>query len=56
MRGRLAPSLPFKPPSHGGWSNRFASIEHARLKLRAWIHAYNHERPHQSLNDKTPNQ
>lgn len=38
------------------WSNRFASIEHARLKLRAWIHAYNHERPHQSLNYKTPNQ
>lgn len=38
------------------WSNRFASIEHARLKLRAWIHAYNHERPHQSLNYKTPSQ
>lgn len=38
------------------WCNRFASIEHARLKLRAWIHAYNHQRPHQSLAYKTPTQ
>ncbi|RYD74367.1 MAG: transposase, partial [Verrucomicrobiaceae bacterium] len=36
------------------WCNRFASIEHARLKLRAWLHAHNHERPHQSLKYKTP--
>lgn len=38
------------------WCNRFESIEHARLKLRAWIHHYNHHRPHQALNFKTPNQ
>lgn len=36
------------------WCNRFQSIEHARLKLRAWIHHYNHHRPHQSLNYLTP--
>jgi putative transposase len=38
------------------WCNRFASIEHARLKLRAWIHHYNTRRPHQSLAYKTPTQ
>ena len=38
------------------WCNRFESIEHARLKLRAWIHRYNHNRPHQSLKYKSPNQ
>lgn len=36
--------------------NRFASLEHARLKLRTWIHHYNTRRPHQPLNDKTPRQ
>jgi putative transposase len=38
------------------WCNRFQSIEHARLKLRAWIHRYNHHRPHQALKYKSPNQ
>ena len=38
------------------WCNRFASIDHARLKLRAWIHHYNTRRPHQSLAYKTPSQ
>lgn len=38
------------------WCNRFASIEHARLKLKAWIGHYNTRRPHQSLSYKTPNQ
>lgn len=38
------------------WCNRFQSIEHARLKLRAWIHRYNHHRPHQSLHYLSPNQ
>lgn len=38
------------------WCNRFQSIEHARLKLRAWIHRYNHHRPHQSLKYKSPTQ
>lgn len=35
---------------------RAASIEHARLKLKAWIEHYNTRRPHQSLGYKTPNQ
>ncbi|TAE75772.1 MAG: transposase, partial [Verrucomicrobia bacterium] len=38
------------------WCNRFASIEHARLKLRAWVNHYNTHRPHQSLAYRTPNQ
>lgn len=38
------------------WCNRFQSIEQARLKLRAWIHHYNHHRPHQSLKYKSPHQ
>ncbi len=38
------------------WCNRFASIEHARLKLRAWIHHYNTNTPNQSLANKTQNQ
>jgi putative transposase len=38
------------------WCNRFQSIEQARLKLRAWIHHYNHHRPHQALKYKSPNQ
>jgi putative transposase len=38
------------------WCNRFQSIEHARLKLRAWLHRYNHHRPHQSLKYLSPNQ
>lgn len=37
------------------WCNRFHSIEHARLKLRAWIHHYNNHRPHQALKYLTPN-
>jgi putative transposase len=38
------------------WCHRFQSIEHARLKLRAWIDRYNQHRPHQSLNYLSPNQ
>ena len=38
------------------WCHRFESIQHARLKLRAWIHRYNNHRPHQSLKYKSPNQ
>lgn len=38
------------------WCNRFQSIQHAKLKLRAWIHRYNHHRPHQSLKYLSPNQ
>ena len=39
-----------------GWCNRFTTIEHARLKLRAWIEHYNTRRPHQSLRYMTPSQ
>ena len=38
------------------WTQRFASLEHARMKIRAWIHNYNHRRPHQALNYRTPAQ
>lgn len=38
------------------WTQRFASLEHARMKVRAWIHNYNHQRPHQALNYRTPAQ
>lgn len=38
------------------WINRFESIEEAREKIRVWIDWYNHERPHQSLNYKTPSE
>ena len=36
------------------WTRKYKSIEHARLALRAWINAYNTQRPHQALNFKTP--
>jgi len=35
------------------WSQRFASLEHARMNIQAWIHNYNHRRPHQALNYRT---
>ena len=38
------------------WNRRFKSIAHARHALRAWIHDYNHRRPHQSLKYLTPTQ
>jgi putative transposase len=38
------------------WTQRFTSLEHARMKIRAWIHNYNHRRPHQALNYRTPAQ
>lgn len=38
------------------WINRFESIEEARVKIRRWIDWYNTDRPHQSLNYKTPNE
>jgi transposase InsO family protein len=33
---------------------RFTTIEEAQAALDAWVHAYNHERPHQSLGDRPP--
>ncbi len=38
------------------WTQRFASLEHARMKIRAWIHNNTHRRPHQALNYRTPAQ
>lgn len=35
-------------------SQRFASLEYARMKIRSWIH--NHRRPHQGFNYRTPAQ
>jgi transposase InsO family protein len=32
----------------------FASIEHAQAELDAWVHHYNHERPHQSIGGLAP--
>jgi putative transposase len=38
------------------WTRNFKTIQQARLALRAWIHNYNHHRPHQALKYQTPNQ
>ena len=38
------------------WTQRFVTLEHARMKIRAWIDLYNHRRPHQALNYRTPAQ
>lgn len=32
----------------------FASLDEARQKLAVWRHHYNHQRPHSSLQDRTP--
>jgi len=36
--------------------NAFENMQDATEKLRFWIEYYNHERPHSSLNDRTPNE
>lgn len=36
------------------WLENFESFEHARLRVREWIHWYNHGRPHQSLGYVSP--
>lgn len=38
------------------WLHRFADIQEARAEIARYIHHYNHERPHQSLAYRTPNQ
>lgn len=35
-------------------ANVFFTIEQAQELIDAWVHEYNHERPHQSLNYQTP--
>jgi putative transposase len=32
----------------------FPTLEHARERLAAWRHHYNHERPHSGLDDRAP--
>ena len=34
--------------------HRFDSLQHASRLISHWIHFYNHRRPHQALNMKTP--
>ena len=36
--------------------NAFDNMKDAKEKLNFWIDYYNHERPHSSLNDQTPNE
>jgi putative transposase len=36
--------------------NAFDDMKDANEKLNSWIEYYNHERPHSSLNDQTPNE
>ena len=36
--------------------NAFDNMKDAKEKLNFWIEYYNHERPHSSLNDQTPNE
>jgi len=34
--------------------HRFESLQHASRVIADWIHCYNHQRPHQALNMRTP--
>ncbi|WP_332375865.1 integrase core domain-containing protein [Acidovorax delafieldii] len=34
--------------------HRFESLQHASRLIGDWIHFYNHRRPHQELNMRTP--
>ncbi|WP_231403419.1 integrase core domain-containing protein [Diaphorobacter sp. JS3051] len=34
--------------------HRFDSLQHASRLIGDWIHFYNHRRPHQALNVRTP--
>lgn len=36
------------------WTRDWDSIEELRDAVHEWLHSYNHERPHQSLQDRTP--
>jgi transposase InsO family protein len=38
------------------WQHVFADFEEARRAIREWIRWYNEERPHQSLNYRSPAQ
>jgi putative transposase len=36
------------------WLNEYQSLDQARNSIGRWIHQYNHQRPHQSLKNRTP--
>lgn len=36
------------------WLNEYQSLDQARDSISRWIHQYNHQRPHQSLKNRTP--
>jgi putative transposase len=36
------------------WTAEYRSLEEARTSITGWIEEYNHDRPHQSLKDRTP--
>ena len=36
------------------WPEDFRDFEEAHAALSAWVHDYNHERPHQALRYRTP--
>ena len=38
------------------YPNAFDNMKDVQEKLNTWIDYYNHERPHSSLNDQTPNE
>ncbi len=50
--GRLWRSLKYECV----YLNAFDNMKDADEKLKIWIEYYNHERPHSSLNDQTPNE
>ena len=38
------------------WVHEYRSIEEARTSIGRWIEEYNHNRPHQSLQNRTPHE
>lgn len=38
------------------WVHEYRSMEEARASIAAWIAEYNHDRPHQSLENRTPHE
>jgi transposase InsO family protein len=38
------------------WVHEYRSIEEARASIGRWIEEYNHNRPHQSLQNRTPHE
>ncbi len=36
------------------WLNEYQSLDQARDSIARWMHQYNHQRPHQSLKNRTP--